>query len=236
MIHFADNSMSKIKNYLNGLREKILWFKYRKRPYIEYYRAVMKYRTAENPKTATGGGWNETGPMQLERLKRYGMRPEHTLFDFGCGTLRGGQHLITYLNPNNYFGNDISAEILNEARKLIKKQELDVKNPHLFLTNNLLFDEVAGKQFDYIHAQSVLSHMPPEDIEELFKQVKKIMHPKTIFLATFFLSRDGTIYPGNNMKNFSYPLEWMEKTGKKHGLKVEMVETDRKQKLIKITL
>lgn len=228
--------INQVKYHINSLRERVLWLKYKNRPYIEYYRAVMKIRTAQDPKTATGGGWNSTGEMQLDRLKRYGMKPEHTLFDFGCGTLRGGRHLIAYLNEGNYAGNDISAEILEEAKKLLREEGLEHKKPRLFYTNDLSFNEVTGEKFDYIHAQSVLSHMPPEDIEELFKNVHKIMHKDTQFLATFFLSTTGKIYPGNVMKNFFFPIAWMQETGAKHGLAVELVETDRKQKLMRITL
>lgn len=228
--------IKKISYHLNSAREYYLWFKYRNRPYIEFYRAIMRTRTKNNPREATGGGWNETGKMQVERLKRYGMQPHHTIFDLGCGQLRGGRFTIAYLNKGNYTGNDISPDILEEARKILSSENIESKHPNLFLTDNLEFNEVAGKKFDFIHAQSVLSHMPPEDIRILFKNVKKIMHKNSQFLATFFLSRNNKIYPGNNMKNFFFPIEWMISTGNDYGLKVELVETDKKQKLMKITL
>lgn len=196
----------------------------------------MEDRTAHNPKTATGGGWDKTGPMQLDRLKKYGMKPEDKLFDFGCGTLRGGQHIIKYLDTGNYFGTDISLDILEEAKKLLKSKDLDSKKPSLYFTNDNEFEEVKDHKFDYLHAQSVLSHMPPEDIEILFKNIPKIMHRDSKFLATFFLSRDGSIYPGNNHQNYSYPLTWIKETGDKHGLDVDMIEDDKKQKLLMITL
>jgi cyclopropane fatty-acyl-phospholipid synthase-like methyltransferase len=196
----------------------------------------MARRTRRNPKTAIGGGWDSTGEMQFERLLRYGMKPRHRLFDIGCGSLRGGRFFIEYLDNGNYTGNDISPDILDAARKHLKEWGFAEKKPRLFLTNDTTFSEVNGETFDYIHAQSVLSHMPPEDIESLFKNVKKIMRKDTQFFASFFLSRNNRIYPGNNRKNFSYPLEWMETTGRKHGLAVELVETDRKQKLMRITL
>jgi len=196
----------------------------------------MKRRTRLNPRTATGGGWEDTGKMQLDRLVRYGIKPEHTLFDLGCGTLRGGRHIIPFLNTNNYYGNDISQEISFESEKILQIDHLQDKNPHLFLTDNIEFNEVHGKKFDFIHAQSVLSHMPPEDIEQLFINVRKIMHSSTQFLATFFLSSTGKIYAGNQRKNFYYPLTWMQDVAKKYGLLAEMVESDKKQKLMRITL
>lgn len=230
--------MSSLKYYIDSLYELFMRLRYRNKPYIEYYRAVMKRRTKQDPMTATGGrhdNWNSVGKMQLERLQRYGLKPHHTVFDLGCGTLRGGRHVIGYLNTGNYAGNDISQEILDEAAKLLERENLQGKKPRLFFTNDVSFNEVAGEKFDFIHAQSVLSHMPPEDIETLYQNVVNIMHKDSQFLASFFLSTNGTIYPGNISKNFYYPIEWMQKTAAKSGLNVEMVETDSKQKLMRIT-
>jgi cyclopropane fatty-acyl-phospholipid synthase-like methyltransferase len=179
----------------------------------------MKRRVQQNTKEATGGGWGSTGRMQLDRLQRYGMQPNHALFDLGCGQLRGGRFLISYLNAGNYTGNDISPEILEAAKLTLQTEGLTGKKPHLFLTDNLEFAEVSGKKFDYIHAQSVLSHMPPEDIDLLFKNIKVLMHEKTQFLATFFLSKDDKIHPANSMKNFFYPFEWLAETGTKKQTK-----------------
>jgi predicted TPR repeat methyltransferase len=233
--------MSKIYDlviyHYDNLVAKLLWIKYRKRPYIEFYRAVMRHTSKTNLKGSTGGGdWDKHAKKQLDRLKRYGMKQHHTLFDLGCGQLRGGRYAVAYLDKGNYYGNDISPEILKEASEVLRMEGLADKDAHLFLTDNLEFNEVKGKTFDFIHAQSVLSHMPPEDIESLFKNIKKIMHKDTQFLASFFISKNATIYPFHNMKNFAFPFEWLRKTGKENGLLVELVETDLKQKLIRVTL
>ena len=218
--------------------DRILLWKYRDRPYIEYYRAIMKRRTARDPKAAVGAV--NSGERQLTRLVLHGLKPEHTLFDFGCGSLRGGLYLIKYLNTGNYTGNDISEEILEAGRTFLREAGLEHKQPHLYHTNDLLFSEVSGKTFDYLHAQSVLSHMPPEDIEALFSNIPKIMHPKSQFFATFFLAEGDSIYPSNQRRNFHYPFSWMQDCGAKHGLRVEMAQDAPqyigKQKLMRITL
>ena len=229
--------MKKIIYYYDNIVAKILWIKYKNRPYIEFYRAVMRHTSKTDLKSSTGGGdWDKSASRQLERLKRYGMQPHHTLFEFGCGQMRGGRYSVAYLQAGNFFGNDISPEVLKEANNVLELEGLKEKNASLFLTNNLSFDEVAGKKFDFIHAQSVLSHMPPEDIETLFKNVKKIMHKESQFIASFFLSKDDTIYPFHNMKNFAFPMNWLIEKGKENNLVVELVETDSKQKVMRVTL
>lgn len=220
----------------NWFMERYIWYKYRNRPYLEFYKALMEYRTPRGYKDAVGGNWDKIGQLQFERLIEHGMKPEDKLFDFGCGALRGGIHSIKYLNGGNYTGNDISVEILKAAKQNIEKEGLRGKNPFLYQTTDLDFGEVIGNKYDFIMAQSVLSHMPPEDIDTLFKNIVKIMHKNTIFLATFFLSDDSEIQPSPTYKNYAYPLEWMIQTGKKYNLNIDLADKDSKQKLMKITL
>ena len=140
--------ISKLTYYYETIITKLLWQKYKKRPYIEFYRAVMKHTSKTRLKYSTGGGnWDNSATMQLERLKKYGMRPDHTLFEIGCGQLRGGRYAINYLKKDNYFGNDISPEILNASKAVIKQEQLQDKNPQLYLTKDLKFSEVKGKKF-----------------------------------------------------------------------------------------
>jgi SAM-dependent methyltransferase len=226
--------------YITGLHDKLLLFKYRGRPYLEYYRAVMKRETKRDPKYAVGGSWLMSGPMQLERLQKYGLAPHHTVLDIGCGSLRGGVYIIGYLDAGNYTGTDISVDILDAGKKFLKEYDLVHKVPSLIPVNGMDFRELpSGKKFDYLHAQSVLSHMPPEDIESLFANLHKVMHSDSQFLTSFFLSKNDEIYPGNNSRNFFYPLSWMEQVAARYGLVAQRVEDTPhydKQKLLKITL
>ena len=169
----------------------------------------------------------------------YGLMPSHTFLDIGCGGLRGGIFVIEYLDKGNYTGNDISASILEYGEKLLKERRLEYKSPHLYKTDNLEFKELEGKKFDYIHAQSVLTHMPPKDVEILIRNVPKVMHKNSIFLTTIFKSKTGSIYDRRQKLNFYYPLSWMVKICESSGLKVEEIDDDReyigKQTLLKIT-
>ncbi len=199
----------------------------------------MKRETKHDARYAVGGNWTMSGPMQLERLQKYGLKPHHTLLDIGCGSLRAGLLLCEYLNTGNYTGTDISAEILEAAKRFLAEKGLAHKAPVLVLVNGLDFRELDGKKFDYVHAQSVLSHMPPEDTDALFSHLHKVMQKDSQFLTSFFLSKNTELYSGNNRRNFFYPFLWMKETASKHGLNVEQVEDTPwydKQKLLRITL
>ena len=46
------------------------------------------------------------GASQFRLLTSLGLRAEHKLLDFGCGSLRSGKLLIPYFNAGNYYGQE----------------------------------------------------------------------------------------------------------------------------------
>ena len=213
----------------------MLLFRYRNRPYLEYYRAVMKDRARRDPKDAVGGRWEIGSKGQIELLRRYGLKPHHTLLDVGCGSLRGGLNAIRYLEKGNYTGIDISEEILEAGRGFLLEAGLSDKCPTILCTDNLEFKEVAGRSFDYLIAVSVLTHMPSEDIETLFANLDAVMGEKSVFLATVFLSKAGNTYETVLRRNFFYPYEWFREVGARYGFSVQRdSKGDAKQNLLVI--
>ena len=220
---------------LRHVSDELLLFRYRNRPYIEYYRAVMKQRTDKDPREAVGGRWEMGSKGQIELLKRYGLQPTHTVLDVGCGSLRGGLNIIRYLNEGNYTGIDISEEILEAGRRFIYEAGLGDKRPNILYTDSLDFKEVSGTKFDYLISVSVLTHMPPQDIETLFSNLHKVMDSSSVFLATVFLSKTGKAYETVMRRNFFYPEEWFMEMCERHGLIVERdIIGDAKQNLLVI--
>lgn len=66
------------------------------------------------------------------------------------------------------------------------------------------FDEFRDSNFDYIFAQSVLTHLPPKKINELFNNLDKIMYNDSKFIATFYKS--DKISKGRKGWNYGYPI------------------------------
>lgn len=223
-------------SFSQKIREFLLRLKYRNN-YHEYYAKLMKVRVQNDPKNAVGGLWDEMGKLQFNYLLKNGLKPEHRFLDFGCGALRGGLHYIGYLNAGNYEGIDISEDILREGKKFLKEANLEGKNPVLHLVNDLSFRCVEGKKFDYIIAQSVLSHMPLKEIETSFVNIKKVMKPETIYFATFHDGGDKTFV--KDFQDFYYPFSDLQQAGKRSGLRIELMNDyphPRKQRMMKIML
>ena len=98
----------------------------------------MESDTAPQP---GGGGrqpaherWLALGRMQFDYLVEHGLRPEHRMLDIGCGNLRAGWRFIDYLDTGNYYGIDISPDILIAAQDTLREYGLQDKLPHLTLT------------------------------------------------------------------------------------------------------
>ena len=131
------------------------------------------------------GNYDIVSAMQFNLLTSVGLRDRHTLLDIGCGSLRAGRLLIPYLLPGHYFGIEPNAWLVDQGvNKEIGRDLLRIKRP-LFDHNNQFELSVFGRQFDYLMAQSIFSHAAPGQIETCLSEARNVMHPESIFLATY---------------------------------------------------
>ncbi|MEK7479515.1 MAG: class I SAM-dependent methyltransferase [Patescibacteria group bacterium] len=207
-----------VKKALNwGSPDKYVRKLHEKKAYLDAYAAHTDTRVAEGDyQRAIGGSWDEMGKLQFDFLVKKGLKPEHSMLDIGCGTLRGGRHFIKYLNSGNYTGFDISEKAIERGRRVLQEEGLANKNPRLFVTKekNLKFHELGGKKFDFILAQSVLTHLPPEPIEECFEYIGKVMNEGGVFYFTYFQAER---YRHFSIEDFEYPFSHFESLGKQFG-------------------
>ncbi|WP_404310896.1 class I SAM-dependent methyltransferase [Neorhodopirellula lusitana] len=141
-------------------------------------------RIAEkDPVAATG--CPEEKMFQLNYLIENGMQPHHRFLDFGCGTGSAAVNFVRYLEPQNYTGIDIASECIRIAQKRIADHDLLDQQPNFHWINGDAAGPLQDQKFDVIWAQSVLTHMPPEDISSLLQTVEKFMHSESRFFATF---------------------------------------------------
>jgi SAM-dependent methyltransferase len=164
-------------------------FGLRTNDHISYYRAVMRANVARSPEVAVGGGtheaWLRQGQTQFDYLLGHGLDPAMRVLEIGCGNLRAGRLLIDYLGVGNYYGIDISPDILLAALDTVTRYGLETKLPRLTLVKDLEFGFLPPDTFDVVHAHSVFSHSPLEVIEECLRHVGRIMAPGAFFDFTF---------------------------------------------------
>ena len=65
------------------------------------------------------------------KLKRYGLTEDALSVDYGCGTLRVGQHVIRFLPAGGYVGLDISTYLLDQGCSLLAPSLVDELHGYL---------------------------------------------------------------------------------------------------------
>ncbi|WP_017604398.1 class I SAM-dependent methyltransferase [Nocardiopsis alkaliphila] len=196
------------------------------RDHVSYYRAVMASDASRDPRAAVGSRnekrWLALGQMQFDYLLGHGLAPEHRMLDIGCGNLRAGWRFIEYLDEGNYYGIDISPDILMAAKKVLAERGLQRKLPHLTITQDLTFDFLPERHFDVVHAHSVFSHSPLEVIEECLAHVERILAPDGFFDFTFDRT-EGTEHHVLR-EDFYYRTETLIDLAARHGLQARFMD------------
>ena len=218
------------------------WLRARNRDHVSYYRAVMRYKAVRSLNLAVGSRSSEQGAefgqMQLSYLVKHGLRRTDRMLDIGCGNLRGGRFFIGYLEPGNYYGIDISPEILLSAQQVLVEEQLQNKVPRLAFTNDLTLAFLPAGYFNVVHANSVFTHCPIEIIEECFAHVGRVMAPGAIFDFTFYRTNDADYQVHH--EDFYYRTETLIRLAAKHGLPARLMDDWLdpwdKQPKIRITL
>ena len=135
-----------------------------------------------------GGLWSAVGPLQLAFLRAQGLQPHHKLLDVGCGALRGGVRFAGYLDAGNYFGVDISQELLDAGYDIeLAAAGLQDRVPRRNLLCNGEFELNAfGECFDMAIAQSLFTHLSFNRIRQCLERLAPVVKPGGVFYATFF--------------------------------------------------
>ena len=189
--------------------------------HLTNFRDWVDWRVANDPHAAVGGFWEEMGRLQLKYLKDHGLQPQHTLLDFGCGTLRAGRHFIRFLAAGCYTGVDISPAALEYAKNLVREEGLSDKNARLLLNEQVDRTFADLGTFDFILAQSVFSHLQEPQIEDILRNVHGAMTERSKFFFTF----NSAPHPKElSKKDFAYPISWFVQAGAKYGLRVELMK------------
>lgn len=126
----------------------------------------------------------ESGNHDTMLMRKLGMKPENTLFEFGVGYLRSSNHFVEYLNEGNFAGCDASSKRIAKGKSLNPIH--DRKKSKLIVSPDNSCDWLEGKKYDYIWSNAVFCHMPLEDIKDTFINIRdKVMHDDSVFATTY---------------------------------------------------
>jgi SAM-dependent methyltransferase len=140
------------------------------------------------------------GAAQFRLLCTLGMRGDHRLLDFGCGSLRAGRLFMTYLEEGRYFGIEPNKWLIDAAiTNQIGEDLIRIKKPSFEHVSD--FSVPFAESFDFIVAQSIFSHASPELIKVALDNFHRAIGDDGLIAATFFESTEdhtgtGWVYPG----------------------------------------
>ncbi len=239
-IAYAIRNPDRIAGYARRLgRDTLLWLA--TRDHVSYYRAVMRADTSRSGDAAVGSSsresWLQVGQLQFDYLLSHGLKPGMRMLEIGCGNLRGGRLFIDYLDAGNYYGTDISPDILLAAQRTITQFGLQRKLPHICLVDDLRLEFLPDEGFDVVHAHSVFSHSPLRVIEECLAHVGRVLTPSGFFDFTF----DRTQGAEHQVlrEDFYYRTETLTDLARQYGLLARFMpdweQTGHPQSRIRVT-
>ena len=204
-------------------------------PFIEAYAKHTDMRIAKDgPELAIGAkrdgqqDWDRHGRAQLEFLISRGLKPNSNFLDIGCGTGRLAQQAVPYLELNCYYGVDISGVAIEccQARQWLGK------NPKFMHSDGTLDCFTPLFPIEMVWAHSVITHLPPEIVQQLFSELA------TMNFGQFFFTYKPALTPQRSgLKQFQYPAHWFTRTALDFGLRAEPdpMEWPAGQKTMRVT-
>jgi SAM-dependent methyltransferase len=166
------------------------------------------------------------GADNLAMLSHYGLRSHHSLLDVGCGCLRVGRFLLSYLDTGNYYGIDpngwlISSAVMGEGLWSL----VDMKHPN-FAHNDDFDLTVFNRKFDFMLSTSVLCHASQNQIRACLKSAARALEPHGAFFVSLNLhptdqySKDEWSWP----RAINHTIEFIDDAIKEAGLECSFID------------
>lgn len=141
------------------------------------------------------------GASQFRLLCALGLREEHKLLDFGCGSLRAGRFLIPYLRTGCYYGLEPNTWLIEDGiEREVGRSLIEIKKPTFRHDDDFRTDRF-GIAFDFILAQSIFSHTGSDMAAKLLASFESCLSSGGLIAATFVRrnmdsKEEGWVYPG----------------------------------------
>lgn len=136
-----------------------------------------------------GGRWDETGALQLDLLRRAGLRPPHHLLDIGAGSLRLGCKAVPWLEPGHYWATDLSLALMQRG------YQAELSDPARLPPDHLIQDadfSLPGVPDTITHAIAfaVFTHLPMAFLRHALISARSRLPNLQLFAFTVFLAPD----------------------------------------------
>lgn len=166
-----------------------------------------------------GRNWEKAGLLQYEFMLSKGLKPSDILCDVGCGSLRGGQHFIKYLDKGHYLGLEAEKRLVELGlEREVGKELVNNKLPEFVISSEFEFHRFSRSP-SFAIAISLFSHLTEVDIYGCLTTLAGSVSSSCVFFATF----NEASKPARNYKRshahlaFCYTRGQMEEFGRNTG-------------------
>lgn len=183
----------------------ILWrIRYRNASFAQFYARLIAARLARGGAHKTLGTrryWTGLSPLSAPLLDpadfrkrgrkdfdwflRRNLRRDMTCIDYGCGSLRVGQHFIEYLDSGRYLGLDIIDSFYRDGMAMIDGKVIARSQPRFLVIGGEALQRASAAKADLIFATAVIQHVPPQELNMFFGNVIALMHATSIAIVHY---------------------------------------------------
>jgi ubiquinone/menaquinone biosynthesis C-methylase UbiE len=185
--------------------------------YVDFYEERQDFIIRRDP--ATFEKVNRV--WQFEYLCRHGLKPGDRVLDYGCGPAAAGVYFIEYLDAGKWVGVDISNESIKVGNDLIRRKGLESKRAELIYTPKGDLALLAGRVFDVMIAQSVFTHLPPDEIIAILQRLRPFFAPRGFLYASFSCCPQGIVQ--QQLHNWYYDHDFIRLAAGEAGLALDIL-------------
>ncbi len=128
-----------------------------------------------------------SGQRWLEFLVSSGLKSSDRVLEYGCGSLRLGKSVIQFLEPGHYVGLDITDFFyLAGVENYLGQALLEARKPRFGVIGSEEHERIrCDFKFDVGFSTLALMHVPPNEMDEYFRNVLGLMHADSVFFFDF---------------------------------------------------
>ena len=131
---------------------------------------VRQHGPQKGAERSVGDEFHGMGQLQLLLLQHYGLRPDESVVEVGCGAGRLAVHLARYLK-GTYRGFDVVPYLVRHAQRITRNDRFS------FAVADGWTIPLAEGTTDRVCAFSVLTHLLPEHGFRYLREMRRVLRP-----------------------------------------------------------
>lgn len=136
-------------------------------------------------KTLGANGFNRKGEKIFSSLQRLRPAADGPVIDYGCGSLRLGQHFINTLGPRQYWGLDVTDRFFKDGVALLPGDVIAEKAPELHVISKVTLAAAAAAKPRFIYSIAVMLHVPRAELATYWHNILSLLHPGSTAVVNF---------------------------------------------------